>query len=81
MSHRKGILPGEFKQLPQAKMNREEFKEMGWTILAFLVMVAALLTCFLAAAVPRPQAREAVGKGGDRLVSPHSVAARRQQDP
>ena len=81
MRHRKGILPGEFKQLPQTKMNREEFKEMGWTILAFIVMVAALFTCFLATAVPRPQAREAVGKGGDRLVFPHSVAARRQQDP
>ena len=81
MRNRTGVLPKDCKHLSQSKTNSEDLKELARTILAAIVMVITVgIYCFLAAAtVSGPQAQEPVSrKGGDQLVSSHSVAARRQ---
>ena len=70
MRLRTGILPRDLKHFPptsRSKLNREDLKELAWTILAPLFMVVIAVWFFILATVaaPEPTAPEPMIQRGD----------------
>jgi len=77
MRLRTGVLPRDLKHFPptpRSKLNREDLKELAWTILAPLFMVVIAVWFFILATVaaPEPTAPEPVPrKGGGKHAGAH----------
>jgi len=60
MRLRTGVLPRDLKHFPptpRSKLNREDLKELAWTILAPLFMVVIAVWFFILATVAAPEPR------------------------
>ena len=71
MRLRTGVLPRDLKHFSptsRSKLNREDLKELAWTILAplFMALIAVWFFILATVATPEPKATESVIQKGDR---------------
>ena len=86
MRLRTGVLPRDLKHFPpttRSKLNREDLKELAWTILAPLFMVLIVVWFFILATVtvPEPTAPEPLTrKGNDTHAGAHPDTGINRED-